>query len=99
MKQVLWGRTQLKSLYAGHICSFLGCFMFRVSSVFYSLSYLFWATAIGSISVIGDVQAQTPQEAIKQQAGCYEVTFQYTETEAIQEGYKLKKPKKTSSRA
>lgn len=40
--------------------------------------------------------ALTPQEAIKSQEGCYEVTFQYEETEALAEGYKLKKPKKST---
>ena len=40
--------------------------------------------------------ALTPQQAIKSQAGCYEVTFQYKETEALAAGYKLKKPKKST---
>ena len=43
------------------------------------------------------VHAFTPQEAIKAQVGCYEVTFQYEETEAIASGYKLKKPKKSKA--
>lgn len=41
-------------------------------------------------------QSMSPQEAIKAQEGCYEVTFQYSEIEAIQEGYVLQKPKKST---
>ena len=40
-------------------------------------------------------QDRSPRELIKAQAGCFEVTFQYHETKAIQAGYKLKKPKKS----
>jgi len=47
--------------------------------------------------IVGDASALTPQEAIKAQVGCYEVTFQYKETEALQSGYQLMKPKKSTA--
>ena len=38
---------------------------------------------------------QTAQEAIQAQTGCFEVTFQYEEVEAHQEGYTLAPPKRS----
>ena len=52
----------------------------------------FWVSVVAASPAV-----LTPQEAIKAQAGCYEVTFQYKETEAIQEGYELGKPKKSKA--
>jgi len=66
-----------------------------MSQYYFSIGFLSLST-IGATLFISHAQAQTPQEAIKAQLGCFEVTFQYTETEAIQEGYKLKEPKKST---
>ena len=38
-----------------------------------------------------------PQEAIKAQAGCYKVTFQYNETEGMSPSYTLAEPKKSEA--
>ncbi|MAA80420.1 MAG: hypothetical protein CL916_14285 [Deltaproteobacteria bacterium] len=58
------------------------------SSSYFMMMFVFFFSS--------EAYAQTPQEAIKAQLGCFEVTFQYKETEAIQEGYELKKPKKST---
>ena len=47
--------------------------------------------------LINIANALTPQEAIKAQAGCYNVTFQYEEKEGFVEGYELKEPKKSEA--
>jgi len=48
------------------------------------------STTVGELG-----SGMSAQEAIKSQAGCYEVTFQYRETEGFVDGYQLAKPKKS----
>jgi hypothetical protein len=49
---------------------------------------------LASFASVGHTQERTPQEAIKSQEGCFEVTFQYVETEGLINNYELRKPKK-----